>query len=388
MPKILVADDESSIRRTIKDILEFEKYEVELASNGLEAYELFESIDFDAVLLDIKMPEMDGLEALEKMISIKDVPVVMISGHGTIDTAVEAIKKGAYDFIVKPPDLNRLLITLRNAIDKTGLISETKQLKKQIDKKYEIVGEDKMMLELKEMISKVAPSNARVLISGENGTGKELVARQIHLQSGRSKSPFIEVNCAAIPSELIESQLFGHEKGSFTSAVKQRNGDFELAHGGSLFLDEIGDMSLSAQAKVLRALQENKITRVGGEKEIAVDVRVIAATNKNLKEEIKKGNFREDLYHRLSVIVMEVPPLRKRKSDISLLTNHFIQQISISNGKMPGGINDDAVELLMSFDWTGNVRELHNVIERLLILGSSQITKEDVEKYVKPLMLK
>jgi len=387
MPKILVADDESSIRRTIKDILEFEKYEVELASNGREACELFETIDFDAVLLDIKMPEMDGLEALEKMMKLKDVPVVMISGHGTIDTAVEAIKKGAYDFIVKPPDLNRLLITLRNAIDKIGLITETKQLKKQIDKKYEIVGEDEIILELKAMISKVAPSNARVLISGENGTGKELVARQIHLQSGRSKSPFIEVNCAAIPSELIESQLFGHEKGSFTSAVKQRNGDFELAHGGTLFLDEIGDMSLSAQAKVLRALQENKITRVGGEKEIAVDVRVIAATNKNLKEEIKNGNFREDLYHRLSVIVMEVPPLRERKSDILLLTNHFIQQISISNGKMPGSINEDAVEMLMSFKWTGNVRELHNVIERLLILGSSQITKQDVEKYVKPLML-
>lgn len=298
MSRILVADDESSIRRTIKDILEFEKYDVDLASNGVEACELFEVNDYDAVLLDIKMPEMDGIEALQKMMSIKEAPVVMISGHGTIETAVEAIKKGAYDFIVKPPDLNRLLITLRNAIDKTDLLTQTKQLKKEVDKKFEIVGNDPRIIELKEMISKVAPSGARVLISGENGTGKELVAKQIHLQSDKSKSPFIEVNCAAIPSELIESQLFGHEKGSFTSAIKQRKGDFELAHGGTLFLDEIGDMSLSAQAKVLRALQENKIVRVGGEKEISVDVRVIAATNKDLKEEIKNGRFREDLYHR------------------------------------------------------------------------------------------
>ncbi len=386
MPKILVADDESSIRRTIKDILEFEKYEVELASNGQEAYDIFEADDFDAVLLDIKMPEMDGIEALEKMMKIKDVPVVMISGHGTIETAVEAIKKGAYDFIVKPPDLNRLLITLRNAIDKTDLLSQTKQLKKEVSQKYEIIGSDPKVQELKEMISKVAPTNARVLISGENGTGKELVARQIHLQSQRSKSPFIEVNCAAIPSELIESQLFGHEKGSFTSAIKQRNGDFELANGGTLFLDEIGDMSLSAQAKVLRALQENKITRVGGEKEINVDVRVIAATNKNLKEEIEEGRFREDLYHRLSVIVMIVPPLRERKSDIKLLANHFIEQISMSAGKKQGEISDEAAELLQTFNWSGNVRELHNVIERLLILGSLEITKEDIEKFVKPLM--
>ena len=387
MPKILVADDESSIRRTIKDILEFEKYEVELASNGQEACDIFEVNDFDAVLLDIKMPEMDGIEALEKMMQIKDVPVIMISGHGTIETAVEAIKKGAYDFIVKPPDLNRLLITLRNAIDKTDLLSQTKQLKKEVDQKYEIVGANPRVLELGEMISKVAPTNARVLILGENGTGKELVARQIHMQSDRNKSPFIEVNCAAIPSELIESQLFGHEKGSFTSAVKQRKGDFELAHGGTLFLDEIGDMSLSAQAKVLRALQENKITRVGGEKEISVDVRVIAATNKNLKEEIEKGRFREDLYHRLSVIVMAVSPLRERKDDILLLANHFIEQISFSNGKMPGSISDDAVDLLKTFMWTGNIRELHNVIERLLILGSPEITKEDIEKFVKPLMI-
>lgn len=387
MPKILVADDESSIRRTIKDILQFEKYDVELASNGLEAYELFEAIDFDAVLLDIKMPEMDGIEALQKMMKIKDVPVIMISGHGTIETAVESIKKGAYDFIVKPPDLNRLLITLRNAIDKTDLITQTKKLKKEVDKKYEIVGKNTAVKELREMIAKVAPTTARVLISGENGTGKELVARQIHLQSERSKSPFIEVNCAAIPSELIESQLFGHEKGSFTSAVKQRNGDFELAHGGTLFLDEIGDMSLSAQAKVLRALQENKITRVGGEKEISVNVRVIAATNKDLKKEIKEGRFREDLYHRLSVIVLVVLPLRERKDDIKVLADHFVDQISISNGKKPGKITDEAIELLKSFNWTGNIRELHNVIERLLILGSVEITKQDVEKFVKPLMI-
>ncbi len=387
MPKILVADDKSSIRRTIKDILEFEKYDVELASNGLEAYELFEANDFDAVLLDIKMPELDGIEALEKMMRIKDVPVIMISGHGTIETAVEAIKKGAYDFIVKPPDLNRLLITLRNAIDKTDLISQTKQLKKEVDKKYKIIGENSKVIDLKTMIGKVAPTNARVLIAGENGTGKELVARQLHLQSERSKSPFIEVNCAAIPSELIESQLFGHEKGSFTSAVKQRKGDFELANGGTLFLDEVGDMSLSAQAKVLRALQENKIMRVGGEKEISVDVRVIAATNKDLKSEIKAGRFREDLYHRLSVIVFVVPPLRERKDDIKLLANHFIEQISLAAGKKTGIISDDAIELLKTYNWTGNIRELQNVIERLLILGSSEISSDDIEKFVKPLMI-
>ena len=387
MPKVLVADDESSIRRTIKDILEFEKYEVELASNGQEAYELVEANDYDAVLLDIKMPELDGIEALEKMMKVKDVPVIMISGHGTIETAVEAIKKGAYDFIVKPPDLNRLLITLRNAIDKTDLISQARQLKKQVDKKYEIVGEASQIVDLKQMIEKVAPTNARVLISGENGTGKELVARQLHSQSERSKSPFIEVNCAAIPAELIESQLFGHEKGSFTSAVKQRKGDFELAHGGTLFLDEIGDMSLSAQAKVLRALQENKITRVGGEKEISVDVRVIAATNKDLTKEIKEGRFREDLYHRLSVIVFVVPPLRNRKDDIKLLARHFINQICIMNGKKPINIEEKALEKLKSFNWSGNIRELHNVVERLLILSSGDISEDDVNKFVKPLML-
>ena len=387
MAHILVVDDESSIRRTLKDILEFEKHHVELASNGQEALDFVNDEDFDAVLLDIKMPEMDGMEVLEKIIQIKDTPVIMISGHGTIETAVEALKKGAYDFIVKPPDLNRLLVTVRNAIDKSDLVTQTRQLKKEVDKKYEIVGESEKIVELKAMIERVAPTTARVLIEGENGTGKELVARQIHEQSTRSKSPFIEVNCAAIPSELIESQLFGHEKGSFTSAVKQRKGDFELAHGGTLFLDEIGDMSLSAQAKVLRALQENKIVRVGGEKEIFVDVRVVVATNKDIKEAIKRGKFREDLYHRLSVIIMVVPPLRERKSDIPLLVNHFIEKISEAQGKTPIVIEDKAIKQLEELLWSGNVRELHNVVERLLILCANDITVADIERYVKPLMI-
>jgi DNA-binding NtrC family response regulator len=387
MAKILVVDDESSIRRTLKDILEFEKHKVELAANGLEAIEIAREEEYDVILLDIKMPEMDGMEVLENLMRIRDVPVIMISGHGTIETAVEAIKKGAYDFIVKPPDLNRLLITVRNAIDKSDLVSQTKQLKKEVDRKYEIVGESEKIIALKEIISRVAPTTARILILGENGTGKELVARQIHEQSSRVKSPFIEVNCAAIPSELIESQLFGHEKGSFTSAIKQRKGDFELAHGGTLFLDEIGDMSLSAQAKVLRALQENKIVRVGGENDIFVDVRVIAATNKDLKAEIKKGKFREDLYHRLSVIIIEVPPLRERKDDIVLLVDHFIKDISGMQGRAPILISNEAIAELQSFKWSGNVRELHNVIERLVILSSDEITKEDVGKYVEPLMI-
>lgn len=387
MARILVVDDESSIRRTLKDILEFEKHQVELASNGQEALDFVNDADFDVVLLDIKMPEMDGMEVLEKIMQNKDIPVVMISGHGTIETAVEALRKGAYDFIVKPPDLNRLLVTVRNAIDKSDLVTQTRQLKKEVDKKYEIVGESEKIIELKEMIERVAPTTARVLIEGENGTGKELVARQIHEQSTRSKSPFIEVNCAAIPSELIESQLFGHEKGSFTSAIKQRKGDFELAHGGTLFLDEIGDMSLSAQAKVLRALQENKIVRVGGEKEIFVDVRVVAATNKDIKEAIKNGKFREDLYHRLSVIIMVVPPLRERKSDIPLLVNHFIEQISEAQGKTPIVIEDKAIVQLEELLWSGNVRELHNVVERLLILCANEITVADIDRYVKPLMI-
>ena len=333
MSKILVIDDERSIRNTLREILEYEEYEVDDAGTGPEGLELISTNEYDAVLLDIKMPQMDGMEVLEKLLEKHDIPVIMISGHGTIDTAVEAIKKGAYDYIAKPLDLNRLLVTLRNAMDKTRLITETKVLKKKVSRKYEMIGESPALQEIRAIIDKIAPTNARVLVTGSNGTGKELVARQIHAKSQREKGPFVEVNCAAIPSELIESQLFGHEKGSFTSAIKQRKGDFEQASGGTLFLDEIGDMSLSAQAKVLRALQENKIMRVGGEKDIAVDVRVIAATNKNLKEEIEKGNFREDLYHRLSVIIIQVPPLHDRKEDIPLLAGHFIADICEEQGK-------------------------------------------------------
>jgi len=353
----------------------------------MDALEMAKETNYDAILLDIKMPEMDGMEVLEKLMLFREVPVIMISGHGTIETAVEAIKKGAYDFIVKPPDLNRLLTTVRNALEKNDLVSQTKILKQELNKQFEIVGESEKILALKQMIAQVAPTTARVLIQGENGTGKELVARQLHEQSSRVKSPFIEVNCAAIPSELIESQLFGHEKGSFTSAHKQRKGDFELAHGGTLFLDEIGDMSLSAQAKVLRALQENKIVRVGGEKEIPVDVRVIAATNKDIRKQIKENKFREDLYHRISVIVMEVPPLRERKSDIQLLVNYFIQSISAAQGRPEIPITDDAITKLSGFNWSGNVRELHNVVERLLILCSGEITKADIVRFVEPLML-
>ena len=387
MAKILVVDDEVSIRRALKNILENEKYSIDLAENGVLALEMAKEENYDAILLDIKMPGMDGMEVLDKLMETTESPVVMISGHGTIETAVEAIKKGAYDFIVKPPDLNRLLIILRNAIDKKDLVTKTRQLKKEVDKKYEIVGETNSIMQVKQMIEKIAPTSARVLITGENGTGKELVARQIHEQSPRSHAPFIEVNCAAIPSELIESQLFGHEKGSFTSAHKMRKGDFELANGGTLFLDEIGDMSLSAQAKVLRALQENKITRVGGEKEISVDVRIIAATNKDLKEAIHNNLFREDLYHRLSVIIVEVPPLRNRKEDVALLSKHFIEEISLNQGKAPHAITEDAIEMLKNFYWSGNVRELHNVMERLVILSDKEITANDVDKFVKPLML-
>ncbi len=387
MAKILIVDDEASIRRILKEILENEDYQVDVAASGVEALEKAKEENYDAILLDIKMPEMDGMEVLERLVTFTDTPIIMISGHGTIETAVDAIKKGAYDFIVKPPDLNRLLITIRNAIEKKDLVVKTRQLKKEVDKKYRIIGESPAIRQVKEMIEKVAPTTARVLITGENGTGKELVARQIHEKSNRSHAPFIEVNCAAIPSELIESQLFGHEKGSFTSAHKMRKGDFELAHGGTLFLDEIGDMSLSAQAKVLRALQENKITRVGGEKEIPVDVRVIAATNKNLKEEIKKGKFREDLYHRLSVIIIEVPPLRDRKEDIPLLVNHFVDEICQEQGRAPIVVEEDAMKMLQGFYWSGNIRELRNVIERLVILSDKTITADDVEKYVKPLML-
>lgn len=387
MAKILVVDDESSIRRALKNILENEQYAVYLAENGEQALEMASEENFDAILLDIKMPGMDGMEVLNNLITMTDAPIIMISGHGTIETAVSAIKKGAYDFIVKPPDLNRLLITVRNAIDKKHLVTKTRQLKKEIDKKYEIVGETPAIKEVKQMISRVAPTDARILITGENGTGKELVARQIHEQSPRSHAPFIEVNCAAIPSELIESQLFGHEKGSFTSAHKMRRGDFELANGGTLFLDEIGDMSLSAQAKVLRALQENKITRVGGEKDIEVDVRIIAATNKDLKKAIQNNLFREDLYHRLSVIIIKVPPLRERSDDITLLSKYFIENICLRQGKAPLAISEEASEQLKSFYWSGNVRELHNVMERLVILCDNEITADDVEKFVKPTML-
>ncbi|MBT3175191.1 MAG: sigma-54-dependent Fis family transcriptional regulator [Lentimicrobiaceae bacterium] len=387
MANILVIDDESSIRRTLKEILEFEKHEVDLAADGLKALEMARDNTYDAILLDIKMPEMDGMEVLEKLQSISDAPVIMISGHGTIETAVEAIKAGAYDFIVKPPDLNRLLITVRNAIDKKELVSQTLQLRKVTNHKYEIVGDTERIISMRNMIKKVAPTTARVLITGENGSGKELVARQIHEQSSRAKSPFIEVNCAAIPAELIESQLFGHEKGSFTSAIKQRKGDFELAHGGTLFLDEIGDMSLSAQAKVLRALQENKIVRVGGEKEINVDVRIIAATNKDLRHEIEIESFREDLYHRLSVIIIEVPALRERKDDIPILVKRFIDDICASQGRQPIPIDENALLELQKYNWTGNVRELHNAVERMIILSTNHITKDDVNSYVKPLML-
>jgi len=381
MSRILVIDDERSIRNTLRDILEYESYKVDDAENGIEGLKLVNSKKYDVILLDIKMPSMDGLEVLEHIMKITDTPVVMISGHGTIETAVEAIKKGAYDFIAKPLDLNRLLITLRNAMDKSNLIKETKILKQETPQTWEMIGQSPAMMRIKELIDKVAPTNARVLIEGSNGTGKELVARWLHEKSPRSQAPFIEVNCAAIPSELIESQLFGHEKGSFTSAIKQRKGDFELAHGGTLFLDEIGDMSNSAQAKVLRALQENKITRVGGEKEIPVDVRIIAATNKNLSHEIEKGNFREDLYHRLSVIIIEVPDLHERDGDIPLLANHFMEDISAKMGKVPLTFSDEAVKSLEMCKWTGNVRELRNVVERLAILCEKEITGEDVQKY-------
>ncbi|MCQ2305661.1 MAG: sigma-54 dependent transcriptional regulator [Bacteroidales bacterium] len=385
MSRILIIDDQDAIRRVLRDILENEKYQVDDVANGMDALQLVKDQEYDAIFCDIKMPEMDGIEVLEAVKQLCDTPVIMISGHGTIDTAVDAIKKGAFDFIQKPPDLNRLLITLRNALDKQNLSTENKALKRAVKRQNEMVGESDAMMDVKDMIEKVAPTNARVLITGENGTGKELVARQLHELSSRNYGPFIEVNCAAIPSELIESQLFGHEKGSFTSAIKTRKGDFELADGGTLFLDEIGDMSLAAQAKVLRALQENKITRVGGEKEIPVNVRILAATNKNLKEEIEKGNFREDLYHRLSVIVINVPPLRERKDDIPLLVNNFVEIISQNMGKATPTFTDEALEELKKFKWTGNIRELHNIVERLVILSGSEITKNDVLRYANPL---
>lgn len=385
MAKILVIDDEKGIRNTLREILEYEKFKVEDAADGPSALELTANNTYDVILCDIKMPGMDGMEVLDHLLSKTDTPVIMISGHGNIDTAVEAIKKGAFDYIAKPLDLNRLLITIRNAMDKASLITETRTLKRKVSKTYDMIGESGLMIEIKDLIERVAPSGARVLITGENGTGKELVARWLHEKSERAKSPFVEVNCAAIPSELIESKLFGHEKGSFTSAIKQRKGDFELAHGGTLFLDEIGDMSLSAQAKVLRALQENKIMRVGGEKDIKVDVRIIAATNKNLREEIEKGRFREDLYHRISVILIHVPALRDRQEDIPVLVEHFATEINEGAGKPRSIFSDDAYKELKKMPWTGNVRELHNVIERLIILCDQEINSEDVKKYAQPL---
>lgn len=387
MSKILVIDDERSIRSTLKDILEYEKYEVLEAEDGQKGLDMATKDQFDLIFCDIKMPKMDGIEVLQKIMEANDeVPVVMISGHGNIDTAVECIKKGAFDYIAKPIDLNRLLITVRNALDKKTLVKETKQLRRKVGKfkSGEIIGESEGIQKIKELIDRVAPTDARVLITGENGTGKELVARRIHELSKRADKPLIEVNCAAIPSELIESELFGHEKGSFTSAVKQRKGKFEQADGGTLFLDEIGDMSHAAQAKVLRALQESRISRVGGDGDIKVDVRILAATNKDLRAEIEKGNFREDLYHRLNVIPIHVPSLNDRRDDIPILAEHFLA-IVLEEQSMPGKtFQKGALEELKKLDWTGNIRELRNVIERLVILCDAQITKEDVLAFAKP----
>lgn len=386
--RLLVVDDERSIRNTLKEILEYEDHEVLLAEDGEKALALLAQREkpIDAVFCDIKMPGMDGIEVLDKIGEMGlETSVIMISGHGNIDTAVECIKKGAFDFIEKPLDLNRILITLRNATDKTTLVKENKTLKKRVSKVPQLVGESPAIMRIWDMIDRVAATEARVLITGSNGTGKELVARWLHEKSPRANMPFIEVNCAAIPGELIESELFGHEKGSFTSAVKQHKGKFEQADGGTLFLDEIGDMSLAAQAKVLRVLQENKVTRVGSDKDISVRVRVVAATNKDLMAEIEKGTFREDLYHRLSVIVIHVPSLAERKEDIPLLCNYFIDQICAEYGMSLRTISDDAVEELKKHEWTGNIRELRNVMERLIILTSSEITVDDVKAYANPL---
>ncbi len=385
MAVILVIDDERSIRNTLKDILEHEEYSVEVAENGHQALDILQQKHIDLILCDIKMPQMDGMEVLQQVMNdYSSIPVIMISGHGDIETAVECIKKGAFDFLQKPLDLNRILITLRNALDKSNLIKETKNLKKKIYSKYEMVGNSDAINKVREIIDRIAPTDARVLITGENGTGKELVAHLIHEKSHRANQPFVEVNCAAIPTELIESELFGHEKGSFTSAVKQRIGKFEQANGGTLFLDEIGDMSLSAQSKVLRALQENKITRVGGEKDIPVQVRIIAATNKNLQAEIEKQNFREDLYHRLSVIIIHVPSLNDRKEDIPALVNYFIEKICNEYGTPPKKISKEAISELQKLNYRGNIRELHNIVERLIILSNDSITRDNVIKYANP----
>ncbi|UTW67396.1 sigma-54-dependent Fis family transcriptional regulator [bacterium SCSIO 12643] len=385
MRKVLIIDDERPIRNSLREILEYEKLKIEEATNAIEALEILKKSDFDLILCDIKMPGMDGIELLTKIQEDKpEIPVIMISGHGNVETAVDALKKGAYDFIEKPIDLNRLLVTVRNALDRANLVEETKKLRKKLpqSKGHPIIGESTEIKEVIGMIEKVAPTDARVFITGPNGTGKELVAHQIHKQSTRTKAPFIEVNCAAIPSELIESELFGHEKGAFTSAIKQRKGKFEIAEGGTLFLDEIGDMSLSAQAKVLRALQENRITRVGGDKSINVNVRVIAATNKDLKKMISEEKFREDLYHRIGVIIINVPSLNQRATDIPLLVEYFLDKICSEQGISTKKIEPKAVDLLVEKEWTGNIRELRNVVERLVILSDQTITAQNVKQYV------
>ncbi len=382
MAKILVIDDERSIRNTLKDILEFEKHQVTLAENGKQALEMAHNGVFELIFSDIKMPEMDGVELLSLLIEKEvEAPIVMISGHGNIETAVECIKKGAFDFIEKPIDLNRLLITVRNALDKNNLVTETKTLKKKVAKKHQMIGVSANIEKVRMMIERVAPTDARVLITGDNGTGKEVVARLLFEKSNRTEGPYVEVNCAAIPTELIESELFGHEKGAFTSAIKQRIGKFEQADGGTIFLDEIGDMSLSAQTKVLRVLQESELTRVGSDKSIKVNVRVLAATNKNLKKEIELGNFREDLFHRLNVIPIQVPKLDDRKEDIPLLISHFCDLICTEQGIQTKSFDDLAVDYLKNRSWTGNIRELRNVVERLIILGGTTISKEDVELF-------
>jgi two-component system, NtrC family, nitrogen regulation response regulator NtrX len=385
MASILIIDDEKSIRKTLTEILRYEGYKIDEAADGEEGLAKFREKNYELVLCDIKMPKLDGIEFLEKAREINsEVPIIIISGHGNIETAVEAVKKGAYDYISKPPDLNRMLITLRNAMDKTNLVAETRVLKRKVSKVQEIIGESAPIKKIKDTIDKIAPTEARVLITGENGSGKELVARWIHEKSARSKGAMVEVNCAAIPGELIESELFGHEKGSFTSAVKQRIGKFEQASGGTLFLDEIGDMSLNAQAKVLRALQEGKITRVGADRDINVDVRVIAATNKDLLKEVENKNFRLDLYHRLGVIIVHVPTLNDRASDIPLLVNRFLQDIAAEYGQPVKEMDKKALDLLQKHKWTGNIRELRNVVERLIILSGKIITAEDVDNYVMP----
>ena len=383
--KILIVDDERAIRNSLKEILGDEGYEVDTAENGAAALAMVDKEKYNVIFCDIKMPEMDGTEVLDKLVADGvDSAIVMISGHGDIDTAVECIKKGAFDFIQKPLDLNRILITIKNATDKVSIIKENRQLKKKIYGQ-KMIGESEPIQHIRDMVSKVAPTDARVLIIGPNGSGKELVARSLYEQSSRSAMPYIEVNCAAIPSELIESELFGHEKGSFTSAIKQHKGKFEQADGGTLFLDEIGDMSLAAQAKVLRVLQEKKLSRVGSDKDIVVDVRVIAATNKDLMKEIEKGNFREDLYHRLSVIVINVPSLDERKDDIPLLVDYFIKQISAESGMPEREFSPEAIKLLQEKSWPGNIRELNNVVERLMILGGNPVSEQDVVAYVSPI---